>query len=712
MTWYLPSGVNIANCIAAYAPKGAASYATSKVNLAHPGTYDASDGVAYPTWSAANGWNFVAPSSQYLTTGIIPENDQTWSAIIKFSSGGSVNDSRLFGYLNTGYGAGMFISPLKSYVYCGYCNGGYLGDATTDTVTSGILCVAGNKAYKNGVDQSISLPTVSGSNTVPVYIGCMNNTGVAQEFTTGYIQYFAIYDVVLSQAQITEITNSILISATYIISNTSEFTEALISPVPGDIFELRQGVYTGNFTVADSGTLANPIIIRPYGDGNVTIDGTFTYSNHVHVYDIDITDTRTDRYLVTTSVTMNGKGNCAYGCMLTQQHMDGINWFGSELANGGEVCENVFLLNGVRYGDDSGHGHSLYSHNDQGGRRLIARNSMYLNLGNYTLQLYSASNKTDDYSVIDNIFLGPIYCGGHFGPNNLIYQNNINVSSVSIAYGMGDHTCDNILIDGNTFIDTYSFTVGGAPGVLTNLVESNNIVYDGYLYGGYLSDPHAGYSFPAKPATLIKLTPFTKSVRWKGLLSIYNRDSANTVSVDFSGLLANGNYRLRNTQNMAESWDFTQLGAAVDVPMNFTSGDFIGDSYEPATTFPVFGAFVIESGDNPIYGDTTWGHKTGVTESNIRSYAVNWTGTGGISGINDAEKIGLHVGEYMVSEVVNTGVRTVELLQNNYDITGDDVNLDYRHGATEVACEAAAWNDYSVPFVSLGFVQIRLTSTL
>jgi hypothetical protein len=72
----------------------------------------------------------------------------------------------------------------------------------------------------------------------------------------------------------------------------------------------------------------------------------------------------------------------------------------------------------------------------------------------------------------------------------------------------------------------------------------------------------------------------------------------------------------------------------------------------------------------------------------------------------------MDAGEYMESEVVNTGVKFVELLQNNYDITGDDVLLKYRHGATEVACLASAWNNYTVPFLSLGYVQVRIESTL
>ncbi len=64
--------------------------------------------------------------------------------------------------------------------------------------------------------------------------------------------------------------------------------------------------------------------------------------------------------------------------------------------------------------------------------------------------------------------------------------------------------------------------------------------------------------------------------------------------------------------------------------------------------------------------------------------------------------------EDMISEVVYTDTLTVELDQNHYDITGDNLYLYYRHGATQVDCEAAAWIVYSVPFVSLGYVQIRV----
>lgn len=55
--------------LAAFQPLGAASYAASKVNLLNPGTNDAADGTAYPTWDASYGWGMASASLQYLTVG-------------------------------------------------------------------------------------------------------------------------------------------------------------------------------------------------------------------------------------------------------------------------------------------------------------------------------------------------------------------------------------------------------------------------------------------------------------------------------------------------------------------------------------------------------------------------------------------------------------------------------------------------------------------
>ena len=111
--------------------------------------------------------------------------------------------------------------------------------------------------------------------------------------------------------------------------------------------------------------------------------------------------------------------------------------------------------------------------------------------------------------------------------------------------------------------------------------------------------------------------------------------------------------------------------------------------------------------------DVVWGHDSGVSEPNVRNFQGNWTGTGTIGnpGVADSERLELEAGEYMVSEIVETGTVTVEVLLNVYQ-SGDAVTIEYRHGATPNACATASWTSYTGQFSSLGYMQIRLTSTL
>jgi hypothetical protein len=112
-------------------------------------------------------------------------------------------------------------------------------------------------------------------------------------------------------------------------------------------------------------------------------------------------------------------------------------------------------------------------------------------------------------------------------------------------------------------------------------------------------------------------------------------------------------------------------------------------------------------------GETCWGHVTGVLEDNARTFNGNWTGTGAVEnpGANDNERLALEPGEYMISEMVYTDAILCQLLQNEY-AAGDTVLLQYRTGATAATCNGAEWTTYTVPFDSLGYVQVRVESTL
>ncbi len=93
--------IDASNCVVAYCPIGAASYAASKVNLANPGTNNAYEG-AQPGWTAADGWSFTnAAKNLYSDYTVMAGRD---SIIIGVTLGA-----------NIGYITGVF-SPKSYYL--------------------------------------------------------------------------------------------------------------------------------------------------------------------------------------------------------------------------------------------------------------------------------------------------------------------------------------------------------------------------------------------------------------------------------------------------------------------------------------------------------------------------------------------------------------------------------------------------------------------
>lgn len=188
--WYLAGG--IAPTIV-YQPKGAVSLAASYVNLASPGTNDASAGVA-PTFDTAVGW--IGDGTQYVISGATV-SDTTWTVIVRYASL-TVN-----GFL-LGGGSGSNILGLRPQAgNVGY----YFGDTFTaapDAAASGRLAIAGTKGYRNGVVESGTIATPAAPASNPQYIFCRNN-GTPANFVTCSIQAVAFYRAILTAGQIAAI---------------------------------------------------------------------------------------------------------------------------------------------------------------------------------------------------------------------------------------------------------------------------------------------------------------------------------------------------------------------------------------------------------------------------------------------------------------------------------------------------------------------------
>ena len=197
--WWLAGGVSPSNAIAAYQPVGAANYDASKINLANPGTYNATDGVA-PDWDSVNGWK--SNGTKWLHTGVTNSVAGTWSIIVKLSN--SAASSGAMGVSN-GVGQYMFIRNAVYGTYTLYIGSGAVGG--TGNVLSGVLAIAGTNGYLNGTNigsrgggtvftQDIHIFGTSNASDTSSYLGALN------------IQSAAIYNTPITAAQVLAVTNA------------------------------------------------------------------------------------------------------------------------------------------------------------------------------------------------------------------------------------------------------------------------------------------------------------------------------------------------------------------------------------------------------------------------------------------------------------------------------------------------------------------------
>lgn len=197
MAWFDDGGA-ITGCLVAYDAIGASSLADSYVNEANPGTYNAAPGVA-PSWASGTGWTFNG-TTHYLTTGLVPPS-VNMTVLVRYSGGVASGTGYLYGTFNSTYG------QLLRYYTAGfirYRNGSAPFDGSA-FVSSAVVGVAGPKAYKNGVDEGITLGQ-EGVSPLAIYLGCLDNNGTPTAHAVSNIQAVAIYSGTLNAAEVAAIT--------------------------------------------------------------------------------------------------------------------------------------------------------------------------------------------------------------------------------------------------------------------------------------------------------------------------------------------------------------------------------------------------------------------------------------------------------------------------------------------------------------------------
>lgn len=209
--WWLPTGITASDVVCAYKAEGASSLAASYSNINNPGTQDAI-AIVPPTWDAVNGWKFNG-NDQYLDTGTEPAS--TWSVICKYSDVLVNNTGNLFGISlfspETRYLSYQPISNSNEHKYG--MQSSIISVMGIGNPLSGIVSIAGNQGYLNGLPDGEPATPVSYSGTTGkyLYIGCLNFNGGGLVWTPidAYIQSFALYNKTLTGTQIAEVTTNI-----------------------------------------------------------------------------------------------------------------------------------------------------------------------------------------------------------------------------------------------------------------------------------------------------------------------------------------------------------------------------------------------------------------------------------------------------------------------------------------------------------------------
>ena len=190
--WVVPGKA----CVAAYQPKGAADYASSKINLATPGVNDAVEGVA-PAWAAATGWTFNGINMTLDAGALVPAAG--WGLAVRVANRVLPSGNRAISGANMGvwnrFGVGSNADTRVQYADGGQANGvvGALG-------VNAILAVSGNAGYLNGIfEVAIGAWTIAGGWTLTIgsHWGVYTNV-----YYAGDIVALSLYSSVLTAGEI------------------------------------------------------------------------------------------------------------------------------------------------------------------------------------------------------------------------------------------------------------------------------------------------------------------------------------------------------------------------------------------------------------------------------------------------------------------------------------------------------------------------------
>ena len=319
--------------------------------------------------------------------------------------------------------------------------------------------------------------------------------------------------------------------------------------IAGDTIYLLEGTYKRRpeelFEVRMVGTAENPVQVRPLPGERARIDGGLSIqspSENVWISDLEIFVSEPvpekpvspgshpqDLKRPWGGLHMYGGKNCKYINLIVHNCNQGISCWKSEINP--EIYGCIIYNNGW-LGTDRGHGHCIYTQNDEG-VKVISNCIMSCRYdGTYTMHAYGSSRAyVNNYLVEDNICydVGPFLIGGGRPSRNIRvlrnYLYNINMRiGYNAPYNKNCELRDNIIVNGDISINNYQ-----------NVVREDNLVIK------------KGQKRPVGIKTIFLPNRYDKN---RAHLVIYNWEMAEKVTVETGNFFKNGeSFRLMSPKS-------------------------------------------------------------------------------------------------------------------------------------------------------------------